>query len=95
MVYFIATINFDDAKDKKPYLDYMKLVQPIVNKYNGKYLVRSEKITSLGTKWSPNRVIIIEFETREELERCFSSKEYRNISSLREDFVDSNAIIIE
>lgn len=59
------------------------------------YIVRSETITPLGTKWQPDRVIIIEFETREQLDACFSSREYRSIASLREQSVDSRAIIVE
>ena len=95
MVYVVATTYFDNSKDKKAYLDYIKMVKPIVNKYHGRYIVRSEKITPLSTEWKPNRVIIIEFDTREQLEQCFSSKEYRNIALLRETSVDSKAIIIE
>ena len=95
MVYFVATIYFDDSKDKGPYLEYMKQVKPIVNKYHGRYVVRSQKITSLSEEWKPDRVIIIEFDTREQLEACFSSAEYRKIALLRENAVVSRAIIIE
>lgn len=95
MVDFVATIHFDKEKVKKQYLDYIKAVQPIVDKYHGRYIVRSEKITSLSAEWSPNRVIIIEFDTREQLEQCFSSQEYKQIAVLRENSVDSKAIIIE
>lgn len=94
MVYFLATINFD--KDKTcEYSEYIEKVVPIVEKYKGRYIVRSEKITPLGEEWNPNRVIIIEFDSKEHLETCFSSKEYREIASLREQSVISNAIIIE
>ena len=95
MVYFVATVYFDDTKNKKDYLDYIKTVKPIVNKYHGRYIVRSEKITHLSTEWRPNRVIIIEFDTREQLDMCFSSEEYMQIALLRENSVDSKAIIIE
>lgn len=95
MVYFVITTYFADEKDKKDYLQYINAVKPIVSKYHGRYIVRSEKITALSTEWSPNRVIIIEFDTREQLEMCFSSEEYKQIAILRENSVDSKAIIIE
>ncbi len=95
MVYFVATIYFNEVGDKKEYLEYIKMVKPIVNKYQGRYIVRSEKITSLNKEWKPDRIIIIEFDTREQLEKFFSSKEYRNIALLRENSVESKAIIIE
>lgn len=95
VVYFVATVYFDEKKEKKEYLDYIKKVKPIVNKYHGRYITRSEKITPLSTEWRPNRVVIIEFDTREWLDKCFSSEEYTQIASLREKSVDSKAIIIE
>ena len=95
MVYFVAIIYFDEEKDKGDYLKYIEAVKPIVSKYHGRYIVRSEKITALSSDWRPNRVIIIEFDTREQLDMCFSSEEYREIASLRENSVDSKAIIIE
>lgn len=80
---------------QEDYFDYIKAVKPIVRKYHGRYIVRSEKITALSTDWKPNWVIIIEFDTREQLELCFSSEEYQQIAYLRENSVDSKAIIIE
>ncbi|MGN0329501.1 MAG: DUF1330 domain-containing protein [Lachnospira sp.] len=95
MVYFVVATYFDEYQDISDYLEYIKAVKPIVNKYQGRYIARSEKITPLNSDWKPNRVIIIEFNTREQLEMCFSSEEYRQIASLRENSVNSNAIIIE
>ena len=94
MVYFVATIYFDKSMNGA-YSDYIEKVVPIVEKYNGRYIIRSEKITPLGVDWKPNRVIIIEFDSKEHLEKCFASEEYKRIAHLRESSVDSNAIIIE
>ena len=73
----------------------IKAVKPIVSIYHGKYITRSEKITALSSVWRPDRVIVIEFDTREQLERCFGSEEYQQIAFLRESSVDSRAIIVE
>lgn len=94
MVYFVATTYFDNDKGRD-YLEYIEKVVPVVEKYNGRYIIRSEKITPLCTNWKPNRVIIIEFDTKQNLEECFASEEYRKIAALRENSVDSKAIIVE
>lgn len=60
MVYFVATTYFNQEKDKRDYLEYIKAVKPIVEKYHGRYVVRSEKITALSPGWRPDRAIIIE-----------------------------------
>lgn len=95
MVYFVVTVNYDEAKNIESYTRYIENVKPIVEKYHGRYMARSEKITALNKEWSPDRVIIIEFDTREQLDKCFSSEEYRKIAFMRENSVDSKAIIIE
>lgn len=95
MFYFIVTIHSDNIEEINDYQEYIELVKPIVESYGGRYLVRSNKITALQNKWIPDRVIIIEWKTGEQLEACFSSEEYRAIAGKRENSVDSRAIIVE
>lgn len=95
MVYFVAIVNYDEANDIDSYTKYIERVKPIVEKYHGKYIARSEKITVLKKGWSPDRVIIIAFDTREQLDKCFSSEEYRKIAFMRENSVESKAIIVK
>ncbi len=95
MFYFIVTIESEKTKEQNEYEEYIRLVKPIVEKYGGKYLVRSNKITALQKNWNPRRVIIIEWKTREQITECFSSEEYKRIVAKRENSVNSNAIIVE
>ena len=93
MVYFMVTIHSD--REKAEYEEYICLVKPIVESYGGRYLVRSDNITALQENWKPERVIVIEWDTKEQLMKCFSSEEYRKIAGKRENSVDSRGIIVE
>lgn len=95
MVYFIVSVFKDTEKDLTQYDDYIQQVRPIVESYGGTYLIRSEKIALLSGSWKPDRLIIIQWDTKEHLETCFASREYRKIAGKRENSVDSNAIIVE
>lgn len=95
MIYFIVNTYRNDKMKKNEYDEYIRQVKPIVESYGGRYLIRSEHITALSDKWRPERVIIIEWDTKEQLQQCFSSKEYRSIAGKREHSVDSRAIIVE
>lgn len=44
MVYFIACITTDENKDVSLYEEYIREVQPIVECFGGKYVVRSNQI---------------------------------------------------
>jgi uncharacterized protein (DUF1330 family) len=45
--------------------------------------------------WKPDRVIVIEFKSREILYKYFALEEYQAIKDLRMNSVDSRAIIAE
>lgn len=93
--YFIVDTYINQEKGRGLYDHYIQEVKPIVESYGGEYLVRSEKITSLHPKRNPQRVIIIRFPSRQELEDCFASESYRSIMTERMSSVDARALIVE
>lgn len=95
MVYFMADIYMDEKKDRKAYDEYIREVKPIVMRYHGKYLARTEKVVCLGDKRKPQRVILIEFPTMAHMNACFSCDEYKRIMEKRENCVDGRAIVVE
>ena len=74
--YFIVDTYIAEDKGRGLYDDYIQKVKPIVESFGGKYLVRTEKVVSLHLQRNPQRVIIIRFPTRQNLEECFGSKAY-------------------
>ena len=93
--FFIIDTYIDKNKGRGSYDDYIKQVKPIVESYGGEYLARTENITALSPLRKPDRVIIIRFPSREKLDACFSSDEYRQIMHERIDSVDARAVIVE
>ena len=93
--YFIVNIYIGDAGQRGPYDEYVEKVRPIVERYGGQYLVRTEELTAFSGKWNPDRIIIIRFPDRKHLDDCFSSEEYVRIEGLRSRTVESRIIIAE
>ena len=93
--FFIVDTYIDEDKGRGSYDDYIEKVKPIVESYGGEYLARSEKVTALSPLRKPDRVIIIKFPSREKLDACFASDEYRRIMHDRVDNVDARAVIVE
>ncbi|MGN1014760.1 MAG: DUF1330 domain-containing protein [Butyricicoccus sp.] len=92
--YFVVDTYIDETK-RGDYDEYIREVKPIVETYGGEYLVRTENVFSLNSKRIPQREIIIRFDSREALDRCFQSKEYQAIQHKRMTSVDSRAIIVD
>lgn len=79
-------------------------IEPIIQKCGGKYLVRSGgmafeedpdvKVIPLEGDWNPNRLIIIEWDSIEELQKFTSSDEYNKVALLREKSATTKSIIV-
>ena len=93
--FFIVDTYIDKNKGRGSYDDYIEQVKLIVESYGGEYLARTENVTALSPLRKPDRVIIIRFQSREKLDACFASDEYRRIMHDRVDNVDARAVIVE
>ena len=91
-VYMIIDVTI---RDHDLYSRYVESVAEVVERYGGRYLVRGGKVTPLSGNWNPERMIVIEFDTVEQLQRCFRSAEYLELAPLREQSTDSRAIVAE
>jgi len=93
--YFIVNTKISDLSKRKQYDEYIVKVKPIAESFGGRYIVRSEQITALSASWKPDRVIVIEFASKTQILAWLSSPQYKEVSSLRVNSVESEAIIIE
>jgi len=84
-----------EIRDRDMYSVYVEKVRPIVEKYGGTYLSRGGAVTPVSGNWDPERVILIEFPSREAVRRCFDSEEYGEIAHLREASTAGRAIIVD
>ncbi|MBI4619925.1 MAG: DUF1330 domain-containing protein [Desulfobacterales bacterium] len=81
-------------KDAEKYNQYIDQVLPIVEKYGGYYHVRGGIIRAFGS-WKPERMIVIEFQTEDQIQNWLKSPEYSAVAPLREEGADTEAIIVE
>ena len=91
-VYLIADIQIHDSQH---YAQYTDQAQGIAVQQGGRYLVRGGSVTPLSGNWRPQRVVIIAFDTMEQLPACFASPGYRAIAQRREASITSRSIIVE
>jgi uncharacterized protein (DUF1330 family) len=84
-----------DVHDAGLYARYVAQVGNIVNRYGGRYLARGGKVTPLSGDWQPVRLVLIEFDSLEQLQQCYASPEYREIAAWREQSSQSRSIVVE
>ena len=84
-----------DIHDPELYSQYMAQSPEIIRRYGGYYIVRGGKVLSTTGGWEPKRVVVIAFESVEDLRRCYASPEYQAIVHLRQQSSTSQSIIVE
>tara|TARA_R110002096_G_C14306069_1_gene698970 strand:- start:122 stop:541 length:420 start_codon:yes stop_codon:yes gene_type:complete len=93
------------VNDTIMYEQYRIKVEPIIKKYGGKYLVRSggmafdkdpeKKVIPGEGNWNPNRLIILEWDSMEELQKFINSAEYLKVAELRKKSASTKSVIVK
>ena len=91
--------------DSIMYEQYRKGVEPLIKKYGGKYLVRSgfktfdndpdTKLIPVEGNWTPDRLIITEWKSIEQLQKFAKSDEYQRVLKLRTSSSSTKSVIVK
>ena len=90
--YVIVDVEVTDAEE---YEVYKKLAPPAVALYGGKYIARAGKTEILEGDWTPNRLVILQFEGVEQAKAWLNSPEYSEARSMRHKYARTNMVVIE
>ena len=80
--------------DQGLYEEYVARVPAVVEQYGGRYLVRSGEVVALAGDWQPERIVVLEFESSDQVQEYLTSPEYLALVPLREKSTTSRAIIV-
>ncbi len=90
--YFVAQIEIHDEKE---YQKYLKDVDAVFSKFDGKYLALDEKPIILEGSRPCGRVALIEFPNEEGFKRWYESSEYQAILKYRLKAAACNSILVK
>ena len=101
-IYVVLDITVNDTV---MYEQYRIKVEPIIKKYGGEYLVRSggmafdkdpdKKVIPEEGNWNPDRLIILEWNSMEELQIFINSAEYQKVVELRKKSASTKSVIVK
>jgi uncharacterized protein (DUF1330 family) len=92
-VFFLTEIT--KISDAEMFGNYIEKVDAIIKNYGGEYIFKSKQLIPVSGEWDTKRIILIRFENKKMLIKCFRSEEYKEIVHLREQSTESKAVIIE
>lgn len=90
--YIVAQLEVTDAKMFERYRD---AVSPLVDRFGGRYRIRGGETEVLEGQWSAQRLVVIEFQSREAARLFYDSPEYQQILPLRTEASEGTVAIVE
>ena len=82
--------------DEEAYEEYKKRAKPIVESYGGEYLVRGGNTTvSENELWTPTRLVVVRFSSREEAENFLSCEKYAPVKAIRNKHAQTTMTIVD
>jgi uncharacterized protein (DUF1330 family) len=95
VVYVLIDIAMSHSAAQADYAQYVQKVRPIVEKHGGRYLSRGGTIVPLAGDWNPEKIVLIEFPSMENVHQWWNSEEYQAIKGLREVSTTARAVVVE
>lgn len=84
------------VSDPAAYERYKGLADLAIRAYGGKFLVRGGKTEVLEGPWkSPERMVILAFESAEQAKKFYDSPEYLAARKAREAAAEFNMLLVE
>jgi uncharacterized protein (DUF1330 family) len=88
-------IALETIHDQAMFAEYAKGVPATLAPFEGQFVARGGKFTSLEGQWEHARTVIIEFPSREAAEGWYRSAAYQEIIGLRHDSSRGNLVILD
>ncbi|MFP5425260.1 MAG: DUF1330 domain-containing protein [Gammaproteobacteria bacterium] len=90
--YWIAHV---DVTDLEQYQQYTQRAPAAFKAYGGRFLARGGRSEALEGRPTPQRSVVIEFESYEQALACYRSAEYQQACCHRQGVATAEVIIVE
>lgn len=90
--YWIAQV---DVNDPQQYTQYTQRGPAAFKLYGGRFLARGGRSEAVEGKATPQRTVIIEFDSYDQAVACYNSPEYQDAMSYRAGAAKAEIVIVE
>ncbi|MGL4666756.1 MAG: DUF1330 domain-containing protein [Saezia sp.] len=88
-------IAYVDVTDTKQYEDYKKLSSHAIQVHGAKICVRGGAVDVLEGEWSPQRVVVLQFEDMAAAKTFYNSPEYAQARQARAGAAHMRMIVVD
>jgi uncharacterized protein (DUF1330 family) len=84
-----------EITDPETYKEYVGQVQPSIDAYGGRFLVRGGTAENVEGDWQPGRIVVLEFDSLQRAKEWWASKAYSGPKALRQRSSVTRMIVVE
>jgi uncharacterized protein (DUF1330 family) len=77
------------------YEEYKKLTPATVEKYGGKFVIRGNPVTVLEGDWNHDRLVMLEFPSKQLAVEWYNSPEYQAAKQVRSSAAQGRFLLVE
>jgi len=90
--YWIAQV---DVSDPEHYAQYTQRAPAAFKLYGGRFLARGGRNQAVEGRATPQRTVVIEFDSYDQALACYNSPEYQDAMSYRAGVAKAEIVIVE
>ena len=88
-------IVHDEVQDQAVFAEFLERVAATVEAHGGRYLVRGGAVEVMDGDWTPDRIVVIEFDSVDQAKAWLTSPEYTEIKEIRMKSASASLIVVE
>lgn len=90
--YLVLDITIHDLQ---AFSEYIQKIPKFIEKHFGRYLVRGEEPTVVEGGWEPEKMVIIEFPSRQNAKEFLKDPEVQPLFAIRHETATSKLVMVD
>jgi uncharacterized protein (DUF1330 family) len=90
--YLVLDFSIHDLSGFRPYIS---AIPAFIDKHGGRYIVRGVEPTVMEGDWRPERMVVIEFPTRENAEAFLRDPDCQELFHVRHKTTTSKLVLVD
>ena len=83
------------VRDLRGFLPYVEAIPAFIAKHGGQYIVRGEAPTVREGDWTPERMVILEFPSRENAQAFLTDPDAQALFAVRHSTTASKLVLVD
>ncbi len=84
-----------EVTNPEAFKEYQERIPPVLEKFEGKYLIRGGDAERWEGSWMPHRIIMLEFPTMDHARRLYESDDFTHLKAIRFQSANTDMIVVE